>query len=80
MARSRIFFAGEHTRADFPGTTQGALLSGRKAAYDLLSAPTLTDPCVHLDDPDSDRTPCLTAAQAGAASQAGSRAQGPARA
>lgn len=35
---NRIFFAGEHTRADSPATTHGALLSGRKAAADLLAS------------------------------------------
>ena len=45
----RIFFAGEHTRADFPGTTNGALLSGQQAARELLKAPALAseDNCVH---------------------------------
>ncbi|KAL4448490.1 hypothetical protein ABPG75_005709 [Micractinium tetrahymenae] len=36
MAGNRIFFAGEHTRTDYPATTHGALLSGQKAARDLL--------------------------------------------
>jgi hypothetical protein len=45
----RIFFAGEHTRADYPGTTNGALLSGQQAARDLLKAPAQSaeDSCVH---------------------------------
>ena len=34
----RIFFAGEHTRADHPAETTGAYLSGDKAACDLLKA------------------------------------------
>ena len=38
MAGNRVFFVGEHTRADYPATTQGALLSGRKAAKDLLKS------------------------------------------
>lgn len=38
IAGKRIFFAGEHTRADHPATTHGALLSGRKAAADVLTS------------------------------------------
>lgn len=38
IAGNRIFFAGEHTRADHPATVNGALLSGRKAATDLLAS------------------------------------------
>jgi monoamine oxidase len=35
---NRVFFAGEHTRPDCPATAHGALLSGRKAATDLLAS------------------------------------------
>ena len=38
MANGRVFFAGEHTRTDYPATTHGAYLSGQKAAGDLLAA------------------------------------------
>ena len=38
VANKRIFFGGEHTRADDPGTTTGAYLSGEKAACDLIKA------------------------------------------
>lgn len=34
----RLVLAGEATATDFPGTVHGALLSGRRAADDLLSA------------------------------------------
>lgn len=32
----RLFFAGEHTIFDYSGTTHGALISGRRAADDIL--------------------------------------------
>jgi monoamine oxidase len=35
---SRVFFAGEHTTADYRGTGHGAVLSGRRAAKELLAA------------------------------------------
>lgn len=52
MASKRIFFAGEHTRSDFPATTHGAVLSGRRAATDLLRAPGQSTGCVRLNDQD----------------------------
>jgi monoamine oxidase len=33
----RLFFAGEHTVFDYSGTTHGALMSGRRAAKDILA-------------------------------------------
>ncbi|MGI9556811.1 MAG: FAD-dependent oxidoreductase, partial [Solirubrobacterales bacterium] len=35
-ASERLFFAGEATSSGFPATTQGALLSGRRAAEEVL--------------------------------------------
>ncbi|MBG6205809.1 monoamine oxidase [Labrenzia sp. EL_126] len=34
----RLFMAGEHTNFDYHGTTHGALMSGRRAANDILNA------------------------------------------
>ena len=33
----RLFFAGEHTIFDYSGTTHGALMSGRRAADDIMA-------------------------------------------
>ena len=35
----RVFFAGEATSREFPGTVHGALLSGRRAAREILELP-----------------------------------------
>ena len=35
---NRLFFGGEHTRADYPGTVQGAYFSGVDAACAVLKA------------------------------------------
>ncbi|MFN8535010.1 MAG: FAD-dependent oxidoreductase [Dehalococcoidia bacterium] len=37
-ASDRLFFAGEHTSRRFPGTVHGALLSGQRAADEVLAA------------------------------------------
>ena len=38
---NRLYFAGEHTSANYPATVHGAYLSGLAAASAVLSAPTL---------------------------------------
>lgn len=35
---SRVFFAGEHTHSQFPGTVHGAFLSGQRAANQIVSS------------------------------------------
>ncbi|MGE4073367.1 MAG: flavin monoamine oxidase family protein [Lysobacterales bacterium] len=40
---ARVFFAGEATHAEYPGTVHGALLSGRGAARELISRVGVSD-------------------------------------
>jgi monoamine oxidase len=32
-----LFLAGDHTWAEYPGTLEGAVRSGRRAAHELLA-------------------------------------------
>eukprot|EP00455_Lapot_gusevi_P052253 TRINITY_DN7936_c0_g7_i1.p1 TRINITY_DN7936_c0_g7~~TRINITY_DN7936_c0_g7_i1.p1 ORF type:complete len:506 (+),score=53.96 TRINITY_DN7936_c0_g7_i1:61-1578(+) len=45
--QEQIYLAGEHTRCDYPATTQGAFLSGQSAAWAIMGKPEAFHRMIH---------------------------------